>query len=251
MSRKMLKGGNKNEIDRAVDFFTKTEVFTQKSKETAKLKFDALRNPINKDFVDDKVKDAINIAFKAVRIYDLNTEFTDDKQAEQFVENKLNPTSLTLPPAPVDSALESELELEAELEEGDGERQAAAPPVVPVARQPEKLSDIDLNGIGFTIDENGTFTPNPDRTPDVGENQKKFIISKSSDINKALGEADIRKRVDQGAITNYNDAMKNATQYLEPEFKFTEIQGGKRTRRRRSKTRSRRTKNNRKKLYKR
>jgi hypothetical protein len=235
MSRKMLKGGSKNDIDKAVDFFTKTKEFTQESKETAKRKFDALRNPSNKAFVDN-VKNVINIAFETAGIYDLNTEFTNDSQAEQFVENKLNPP----PPVPIKS----------ELERGGED----ALNVNMDATKQSRLSDVILGEIGFTKTAEGSFTPTEgDRPPNRGENQKKFIISKSSEINEALKQEGIKEQVkgqNQGAITDYNKAMGAAKDYLDG-FEFTEITGGKRSRRRRSKTRSRRTKNKRKKQYKR
>jgi hypothetical protein len=171
------------------------------------------------------------------------------KMSEYIQSKKVNPDEL--PPAPTISS-SSVPRPQEELLAGGGETpELSVDSNQEVLQQPKKLSDIDLNEIGFAKTAEGTFTPNAERTPELGENQKNFIISKSSEINKALGEADIRKRVDPGAITNYNDAMKNATQYLEPDFKFTEIQGGKRTRRHRSKTRNRRTKNKRKKQYKR
>ena len=154
----------------------------------------------------------------------------------------VNPDALP-PPVPIDPALT------------EGVGREGGEDVNPDVSQQSRLSNVDLGEIGFTKSDNGTFTPTEgDRHPNRGENQKKFIISKSEEINKALKQEGIKERVDQGAITNYNTAMEAAANkgYLGEGFVRTPIlQGGKRSRRRRSKTRSRRTKNKRKNQYKR
>ena len=127
---------------------------------------------------------------------------------------------------------------------------SASPPLTS-----NKLSDITLDGdIGYTKSADGTFKSTGARTPDIGAKQKAFIIKKSEQIKDALTDVAIKERVkgqNQGAITNYNTAMEAAKGYLEDGFTPIAIQGGKRSRRRRSNTRNRRTKNNHKKLYKR
>jgi hypothetical protein len=123
-----------------------------------------------------------------------------------------------------------------------------------VLRQPKKLSDIEGEEIGYTI-EDGVIKKNVgDPAPGLGEKQKAFINKKSQEIKEALADSAIKDRVKMSepgktAIVNYNDAMDAAKGYLGVDF--TPIQGGKRTRRHRSKTRNRRTKNKRRKQYKR
>lgn len=153
------------------------------------------------------------------------------------------------PPVPVEPALTEGVGRKEDVERGGED----ALIVNLDAPKQSRLSDVNLSEIGFTKSDNGTFTPTGDRTPELGKNQKTFIISKSKEIKDALADVAIKERVNSNAIGEYNKAIEEAATkgYLGEGFVHAPITGGKRTRRRRSKTRNRRTKNNRKKLYKR
>jgi len=102
MSRKLIMGGGQKEVASAANFFTMPQNFDEKSKQTAINKFGVLNEIVNKSFVTDDIREAINRAFKAVGINDLKLDFSDTKQAELFVEKKLNPNrpkkKLSTPP---------------------------------------------------------------------------------------------------------------------------------------------------------
>jgi hypothetical protein len=100
MSKPMIIGGSAEEVVSAINFFTKKKDFNDKDKATAINKFKMLVK--NKKIVDDEKKGTINAAFVNVGINDLNMDFSNSEQAEQFVEKKLTISTPPPPPPPVE-----------------------------------------------------------------------------------------------------------------------------------------------------
>jgi hypothetical protein len=178
MSKPMIIGGSAEEVVSAINFFTKKNDFNDKDKATAINKFKMLVK--NKALVDNLVKKTINDAFVNVGINNLNMDFSDSKQAEQFVTNKLNPP-LPIPPAstqplpqvtpPAASAVvKQESVLPPLAPTPGGERNAAND--VTVQPPPSQQPDADINGriralIGEDAPKIDDFAPGPDATTEL------------------------------------------------------------------------------------
>ncbi len=120
----------------------------------------------------------------------------------------------------------------------------------------EKLySEEEAKLLGYEMN-NGNLTKKEDVVRDeaLANAQAEFIVEKAGEIQKDIAMEGISAKVDQNVKKSYKDAMIAAKSHLKKayntEFTPPEIQGGKRTRRM-SKTRNRKTKNKRRKLYKR
>lgn len=164
MSKPMITGGSAKEVADAITFFTKKKDFNDKDKATAINKFKMLIK--NKLIVDDLVRKTINDAFKKVGIDDLKQDFSDSKQAEQFVENKLNKlTGLNElpPPQARTAAVEQESILPPLSPTRDEERNAE------IVQSPPQQPDADINDriralIGEDAPQIDDFTPVSDTT---------------------------------------------------------------------------------------